>query len=128
MFCPNCQSEYREGFTRCADCDVDLIAALPEAGADERPQIELVKIYEGGDPATIPVLESLLDDAGIEFSTTSENIQDLFAWGRFGGTYNFAIGPIKFYVRREDEAEALAIVATLRESAPPEAGDELPSA
>ena len=25
MFCPQCQSEYREGCTRCADCDVALV-------------------------------------------------------------------------------------------------------
>jgi hypothetical protein len=25
MFCPQCKAEYRQGFTRCADCDVDLV-------------------------------------------------------------------------------------------------------
>ena len=29
MFCPECQAEYRQGFTRCADCDVDLVYELP---------------------------------------------------------------------------------------------------
>ena len=28
MICPECEAEYREGFTRCADCDVDLVAEL----------------------------------------------------------------------------------------------------
>lgn len=28
MFCPLCKAEYREGFTRCNDCDVDLVASL----------------------------------------------------------------------------------------------------
>lgn len=31
MYCPNCRAEYRPGFTRCADCEVDLVAEL---GAD----------------------------------------------------------------------------------------------
>jgi hypothetical protein len=31
MFCPECQAEYRRGFTRCADCDVDLVGTLEEA-------------------------------------------------------------------------------------------------
>lgn len=28
-FCPECHAEYREGFTRCASCDVELVAELP---------------------------------------------------------------------------------------------------
>jgi hypothetical protein len=28
MFCPQCQAEYRQGFTVCADCDVDLVHEL----------------------------------------------------------------------------------------------------
>lgn len=29
MFCPQCRVEFRPGFTRCTDCDVDLVDALP---------------------------------------------------------------------------------------------------
>lgn len=29
-FCPECRMEYREGFTRCVDCNRDLVATLPE--------------------------------------------------------------------------------------------------
>ena len=29
MFCPECRVEHRPGFTRCADCDVDLVQELP---------------------------------------------------------------------------------------------------
>jgi hypothetical protein len=37
MFCPECRAEYRDGFTRCSDCDVDLVERLPENGdANER--------------------------------------------------------------------------------------------
>ena len=28
MFCPECQAEYRPGFTRCSDCNVDLVEQL----------------------------------------------------------------------------------------------------
>jgi|SRR5579859_104657 len=31
MFCPQCHVEYRPGFTRCTDCDVDLVPVLPTA-------------------------------------------------------------------------------------------------
>ena len=30
MYCPNCKAEYRQGYTRCADCDVELVEELPE--------------------------------------------------------------------------------------------------
>ena len=28
MFCPVCQDEFRAGFTRCEDCDADLVESL----------------------------------------------------------------------------------------------------
>ena len=31
MFCPECQAEYRPGFTHCASCDVDLVDTLEQA-------------------------------------------------------------------------------------------------
>jgi len=40
MWCPQCRAEYREGFTRCADCDLEL--------TDERPtRFERVKADAG---------------------------------------------------------------------------------
>ncbi len=125
MKCPRCGSEYREGFTRCTDCDLELVpsAPPPEAG-DVRSHIELVKVFEGGNPAVIPLVESLFEDAGIEYSTSSESLQDLFALGRLGTGHNNAIGPVLFYVRKEDEAEARAIMATLDEPNVAELADE----
>lgn len=29
-YCPACRSEFREGFSRCADCDVPLVPELPK--------------------------------------------------------------------------------------------------
>ena len=28
MFCPVCKGEFREGFTHCDECNVDLVASL----------------------------------------------------------------------------------------------------
>ena len=35
MWCPECKNEYREGITRCVDCDVDLVETLPEESEEE---------------------------------------------------------------------------------------------
>jgi hypothetical protein len=45
MFCPRCKAEYRPGFTRCADCDVELVDQLPEAPSPE----PYVSVWTGED-------------------------------------------------------------------------------
>lgn len=124
MKCPTCGSEYRPGFSRCTDCDQELIPSPPAEDADPRSQIELVRVFECGNPAVIPLVESLFDDAGIEYNTSSESLQDLFALGRLGTGFNNAIGPVFFSVRKEDEAEARSILATLEQPELPEEVDE----
>jgi hypothetical protein len=104
MICPKCGSEFREGFTRCVAYDVELVQS-PRL----EPEVELVKVYETGNAALIPVFESLLNDAAIEFMTKGEGIQDMFGWGRFGTNLNYVIGPVEFYVRGDDADEARMI-------------------
>jgi uncharacterized Zn finger protein (UPF0148 family) len=50
MFCPVCKSEYREGFTKCSDCGVDVVKQLADdseakevlwAGQDARVRIAI---------------------------------------------------------------------------------------
>ena len=37
MFCPKCKAGYREGFYRCADCEIDLVYELPPE-AEQPPE------------------------------------------------------------------------------------------
>lgn len=117
MICPTCGSEYREGYMRCESCDIDLVEPPPPP--PEIPEESLVKVYETGNAAVIPVLESVFQDAGIEYLAKGEPIQDLFGAGRFGSNVNYAIGPVEFYVSEEDEDEARALVKTLESIIPP---------
>jgi hypothetical protein len=36
MFCPEWRAEYRPGFARCSDCDVDLVYEIPAQGTRVR--------------------------------------------------------------------------------------------
>ena len=105
MFCPNCRAEYREGIERCPECDVPLVAALEEPEAGE-PEAKLVKVFQTGEAAIIPVVESVLGGAGIEFLAKGEEVQDLFGFGRLGTNYSFVAGPVEFLVREADAATA----------------------
>jgi hypothetical protein len=42
MFCPVCKVEYRSGFSRCADCDVDLGEELPSKSSEKNTNISVV--------------------------------------------------------------------------------------
>ena len=103
MFCPQCRSEYRPGFTRCTDCDVDLVPELPpdEARHDD---LDLVKVYESGDASVIPLIESLLQSAEIECVVTNTRRQYVTS---------SQLGFAEFWVRADDEAEARAVLAGL---------------
>jgi hypothetical protein len=114
MYCPECGGEYREGFTHCADCDVDLVASLAAHGGT--PAGGLVTVLETSDPAELAFVESLLRGAGIPFSTVGDHLQSLFALGAIGG-FNAVAGPVMIQVT-EEHAEAAAQI--LEEATPDE--------
>jgi hypothetical protein len=77
MYCPQCKAEYRPGFTRCADCDVDLVYELPtsasgsgEAGGQvENPDDPFCSFWRGDDPRIHAELCELLNEEGIPHKT-----------------------------------------------------------
>jgi len=109
MFCPVCRGEYREGFTHCNDCDAALVAELPRDPEDVHPDGDLVRVYSTSEAALIPVVQSLLDDAGIAAMTKGEPVQDVFALGRLFGA-NPVVGPVEFFVRPDQAEEAVRLL------------------
>src|SRR5215469_15519974 len=70
MFCPVCRAEYRQGFTRCADCDVDLVYSLDQTAQGRPPQAHegrLVQLWAGDDLPFHAALLEELESAGIPF-------------------------------------------------------------
>ena len=62
MICPNCASEYREGFTRCAECDVDLVDAI----AVERTNVAPLTLESSGE--LVAELVDRLEKAGVPYA------------------------------------------------------------
>lgn len=69
MYCPSCHAEYAPGFTRCSDCDVELVEALPAAEPARRETTDdLVTVFSSHDPGLAAIAQSLLESADIRCS------------------------------------------------------------
>ena len=72
MFCPQCKAEYRAGFIRCSDCDVELVSQLPVDPIPVDParslvdHLELVVVRTYTNQFDADVARSALEAAGIE--------------------------------------------------------------
>jgi hypothetical protein len=69
MICPVCNSEYREGFTRCADCGVNLVVASAKENEpdQQRTHEPAVVVWRGQDPVSFSTVTSALQSASIPF-------------------------------------------------------------
>jgi hypothetical protein len=117
LFCPNCKLEYRAGFTRCSDCDVDLVVALPKAAAarevgvhDLRSPVVLRRGITVSDAA---IIREALNAASLPFNTrqaSAEIVAD--------GTPSY-----EFWVNAEDRPNASSVMDAALEAA---GSNELP--
>jgi hypothetical protein len=138
MFCPNPEcphfletgnpAEYVDGVLECADCGAALVPEPPvaeepvhELPVDDREH-ELERLTAITEPAFGALLRSVLDQAGIAYSARADGVQDMFAAGRVGTSYNVLTGPSWLYVERARIEEAREILAALE--AEPEPLDE----
>ena len=121
MFCPVYGDEYRPGFSRCSDCDVEL-TEKPPSKIQDAPPFELVTVLETGDQSLVAVAKSVLDGAGIPCIARNERLQNLFGWGTIGTGFNAAMGAIRLQVLQEDEEVAKELLAA-NPTFPDENGD-----
>ena len=71
MFCPDCESEFIEGITRCPVCDVALVNALPTAPEPEF--VDYVEVLATYNPADVAFIKSLLEGEGIQYFFKGEH-------------------------------------------------------
>ena len=78
MICPHCQSEYREGFNKCADCGVELVSELPDSNEQESQiefnQDEAVEILQLANFTDISFVKSLFEAENIKYSSSGESM------------------------------------------------------
>jgi len=72
MYCPQCLTEYRDGFTDCADCSVPLVAGFPPE-PQQGHAVELVTVLVTHDSFALSLARASLDDAGIEYVVRGED-------------------------------------------------------
>ncbi len=119
MFCPQCLVEYRDGFTECSDCHVDLLAgAPPEEPPDPfDPTLDLVVVLETNDGIQLAMAKGALEDAGIPF----------FVLGQIATLVQDVDGFLHKWVRvqvpRDREAEARELLEGLFQAEASSAGD-----
>jgi hypothetical protein len=79
----------------------------------EPPALELVTVFATGRADLIAIAKSILQSAAIDYAVRGEHVQDLFGWGRFPHGNGLLVGPIEIQVRREDAADASALLEGL---------------
>ena len=102
MFCPSCEGEFREGITRCPECDIDLVAVL-DAG---RHRADLVVVFESAEPEELLPVEGALRAAGIPFLVDG---RDSVPGESFGGSFDPAThsGRVEVPASRVDDARSV---------------------
>ncbi len=102
MFCPKCGSEYRLGFTRCSDCDVDLVDQLPSPPPEEQ-YIEYKAVLETYNPGDVALIKSVLDAEEITY----------YFLGEYSSPYMYNAIPLRLMICEDQVENALTLLKDL---------------
>jgi hypothetical protein len=121
MFCPECEAEYRPGFTRCSDCDVNLVESLEETEIhSNNPELSGTPelLWTGTDARMRDGIIGALETANIPYHERGDKVGSLPGWSR-------QVYAIFTHVRDHRAANAALEDATRRrEIGPAETDDE----
>jgi len=104
MFCPECKSEYRAGFTQCSDCSVDLVESLdsPDAPSDDPDLTAPVLLWSGIHSGTLEEVRAALDEEHILYNDEPLEARLLYASMR---------PPLEVWVQKSDFDAARRVIA-----------------
>jgi putative signal transducing protein len=80
MFCPQCGSGFREGFTRCNECDVDLVATLPAKPPEPDHNAEYVSVTTVQGQLQLSQIQSFLESNGIPSEVQGESTRNIYGF------------------------------------------------
>jgi hypothetical protein len=122
MFCPECQAEYRPGFTRCSDCGLDLVDHLEDTSVHSNnpehsgtPEL----LWTGTDAATRDRITDALETAQIQYHERSDKVGSLPGWSR-------QVHAIFIHARDHHAAGVALEVSARHRETTPEDSDEVP--
>ena len=122
MFCPNCKTEYRDGFTRCSDCGANLVTRLREAAVPSNhptPADGPELLWTGIDAGLAAHIESALDSAKVSYQQRTRDS------GALPG-FSEPVYAIFTHARDHEAAHAALDDVIRRFKANPEEGDDEP--
>ena len=113
MICPKCRNEYRPGFTRCSECDVDLVDQVEEI-ADESTtasEDDLVSVLETEDSLFLGKLITKLESKNIPYLLQSGTAID---WNGLIDKESSLVWKAVLYVPGAQSDEVKSLIQKLR--------------
>lgn len=127
-WCPNCKTEYREGFKICSDCGAALLDEITHEQAQEQSSnesISTVFLIEAGDSVEANILTAVLKNEGIR---TMCKINDAGGYlNLYMGNIGTTVSGVEIYVSSEDIERAKELLeAYFSENTITEESEEIP--
>ena len=101
MFCPQCGSGFRDGFTRCNECDVDLVVTPPP---EPDHSTEYVPVTTAQGQLEISQIRSFLESNGIPSEVQGESVRNVYGFTLDG------LAAAQVLVPREQAVAALELL------------------
>jgi len=115
MFCPDCGAEYRPGFAECADCGVALVSTPPPEDRPD-PDSKTVEVFKTTDPMMLPIVQSILAGADIDFFVQGEEALGLLPLGPFGSSASGGTLAARVHVFERDEEAVRVLLCEIDET------------